>query len=351
MPMNPNDGRNWMRQDHQQTWQRDDWRLGDPYEDRGGRAFERDDRSERLMERSGHGRELDSGRFVQGDRRWGDRGYGQQGYGGYGQGYGYYYGQRYGQQGYGGYGGSSERGRWYGRGEGIGGHRGKGPRNFTRTDDRICEIVCEALSDDDRIDASSIEVKVSNGEVTLTGTVHDRRSKWLAEDLVEELPGVQAVENRIRVQRGDEPVGREASIDQLNSFLRGEMSAVETYRMALEKLDRGSPARTELETCMRSHEERVALLRDQITRLGGTPATSSGPWGVLARMIEGGARVLGDKVAIAALEEGEDHGLKDYRDDVDKLDPELKTLVRSRLLPQQENTHSRMSSLKRRLSS
>jgi hypothetical protein len=121
--------------------------------------------------------------------------------------------------------------------------------------------------------------------------------------------------------------------------------------MALEKLDRGSPARGELEACMRSHQERVALLREQITRLGGEPATSSGPWGVLAKIIEGGARVLGDKVAIAALEEGEDHGLKDYRDDVDKLDPELRSLVRSRLLPQQENTHSRMSSLKRRMSS
>jgi hypothetical protein len=48
------------------------------------------------------------------------------------------------------------------------------------------------------------------------------------------------------------------------SFLRGEISAVETYRMALEKLDRGNPARSELEACMRSHQERVALLRDQI---------------------------------------------------------------------------------------
>jgi hypothetical protein len=302
MPMNPNDGRNWMRQDRQPAWWRSgDQRSGDPNDDRGPAQYDQ----------GGHG------------------GYGR-GYGGYVQGHG--------------------RGEG-GGGGGIGGHRGKGPLNFTRTDERIYEIVCEALLDDDRIDASNIEVKVSNGEVTLTGTVHDRPSKRLAEDVVEDLPGVQAVENRIRVQRADESVGRDASIEQLNSFLRGEISAVETYRMALEKLDRGSPARSELEACMRSHEERVTLLQNQILRLGGTPATSSGPWGVLAKIIEGGARVLGDKVAIAALEEGEDHGLQDYRDDVDKLDPELKTLVRSRLLPQQENTHSRMSSLKRRLSS
>jgi hypothetical protein len=60
--------------------------------------------------------------------------------------------------------------------------------------------------------------------------------------------------------------------------------------------------------------------------------------------------VLGDKVAVAALEEGEDHGLKDYKDDLDKLDPEFKNLVRSRLLPAQQETHSRMSTLKRRMS-
>jgi osmotically-inducible protein OsmY len=393
MPMNPNDGRNWMRQDDQQGWRREEWHFGTPYGDRGDRAFERDDRSERLIERSGHDRDRDAGRLMQGDRRWDERdyspqdedrrnfgGYAQQSFGGYGQGYGYDYGQRYGQgrgddygQGHGGrygqqgqghygqqgqghygqqgQGVGSERGRWSGRGQGVGGHRGKGPLNFTRSDDRICEIVYDALNDHDHIDASKIHIKVTNGEVTLTGSVDDRRTKWLAEDLVEDLPGVKAVENQLRVQRRGETMGRDAGIDQLNSFLRGEISAVETYRMALEKLDRGSPARSELEACMRSHEERVALLREQIARLGGSPATSSGPWGVLAKIIEGGARVLGDKVAIAALEEGEDHGLKDYRDDVDKLDPELRSLVRSRLLPQQENTHSRMSSLKRRMSS
>jgi hypothetical protein len=133
--------------------------------------------------------------------------------------------------------------------------------------------------------------------------------------------------------------------------LRGELSAVETYRMALEKLDRSSTARDDMEMCLRSHEERVTFLRDQIRRLGGTPSTSSGPWGVFARAIEGGARVLGDRVAIAALEEGEDHGVRDYKDDMEKVDPDCRELITSRLLPAQQDTHARLSSLKRRLSS
>lgn len=141
-----------------------------------------------------------------------------------------------------------------------------------------------------------------------------------------------------------------SNIDQLNSFLRGEISAVETYRMALDKLDRDSPARAELETNMRSHQERVSILQDAIRAGGGEPSNGSGPWGVFAKVVEGGARVLGDKVAISALEEGEDHGLKDYRSDLDELEADARMLVTGRLLPLQQQTHDRMSALKHRLS-
>ena len=140
-------------------------------------------------------------------------------------------------------------------------------------------------------------------------------------------------------------------VDQLNSFLRGEISAVETYRMALEKIDRGSVARAKLETCQRSHQDRVAILRDAVTAHGGEPATSSGPWGVFAKAVEGGAKLLGEKVAIAALEEGEDHGLKDYRSDIQKCDADTRQLVTAKLLPQQEQTHRMMSNLKKQLAS
>ena len=68
---------------------------------------------------------------------------------------------------------------------------------------------------------------------------------------------------------------------------------------------------------------------------------------MFAKTVEGGARILGDKAAIAALEEGEDHGLKDYKADVDDLAPEQRMLVTGRLLPLQEQTHRRMSALKK----
>jgi hypothetical protein len=87
----------------------------------------------------------------------------------------------------------------YGREGQRGIHRGKGPRNYRRTDDRIQEDINDRLTDDPRVDASEVNVKVENGEVTLTGTVDDRKAKRRAEDIAESVPGVTHVENLLRV--------------------------------------------------------------------------------------------------------------------------------------------------------
>jgi len=80
-------------------------------------------------------------------------------------------------------------------------YRGKGPKNYKRSDDRIQEDVNDRLADDPHIDASDIEVAVSNGgEVILSGTVSSRMAKRHAEDLAERVSGVTNVENRIRIQ-------------------------------------------------------------------------------------------------------------------------------------------------------
>ncbi len=137
-------------------------------------------------------------------------------------------------------------------------------------------------------------------------------------------------------------------VNQLNSFLRGEISAVETYRQALNKVD-DMRAKTELEQCHMSHQRRVDLLKARIVQLGGEPAQSSGPWGAFAKAAEGTATVFGEKAAIDVLEEGEDHGLKDYQTGLPDLDPGSRALVERELLPAQEQTHRMVSSLKHTL--
>ena len=136
------------------------------------------------------------------------------------------------------------------------------------------------------------------------------------------------------------------NVEQLNSFLRGERSAVEAYETALEKIE-DSPVRAQLQSCLESHQKRVEALIAHISALGGVASATSGPWGTLTNAIEMAAATFSEKAAIAALESGEDHGLADYKRDLPSLSTDLRGLVFSELLPAQEFTHARMSELKR----
>jgi hypothetical protein len=110
--------------------------------------------------------------------------------------------------------GFTGEGRWSGQGRferdyGRGGaFAGRGPRNYQRSDERIREDVNECLTADPRIDASDIDVRVQNCEVTLSGTVDDRRTRRLAEEIIEDLPGVRDVKNELRVHQGQGWGGR-----------------------------------------------------------------------------------------------------------------------------------------------
>lgn len=90
-----------------------------------------------------------------------------------------------------------ELGGW--RERGVGEFRGRGPRGYWRSDDRIKEDVCQRLTDDPYIDATDIEVTVKDREVQLSGTVQSRSEKRHAEDIIEHIAGVGDVINGLRV--------------------------------------------------------------------------------------------------------------------------------------------------------
>lgn len=81
-------------------------------------------------------------------------------------------------------------------------HVGKGPKNYTRTDQRVYEDVCERLTEHGDVDASDIEVQVKEHEVTLSGTVSSKREKRLAEDIAASVKGVHDVHNRLKIKEG-----------------------------------------------------------------------------------------------------------------------------------------------------
>ncbi|HLM55777.1 MAG TPA: BON domain-containing protein, partial [Pyrinomonadaceae bacterium] len=80
-------------------------------------------------------------------------------------------------------------------------HRGRGPKNYRRSDERIREDINDRLTEHDWLDASDIEVSVTAGEVTLSGAVESRHAKRLAEDIAESVVGVTNVQNNLRVRR------------------------------------------------------------------------------------------------------------------------------------------------------
>ena len=87
-----------------------------------------------------------------------------------------------------------------GRGRGTGKFRGRGPKNYRRSDERIREEINDRMTENEWLDASDVEVVVLGGEVTLSGTVDSRYAKRLAEDIADSVSGVGNVQNNLRVR-------------------------------------------------------------------------------------------------------------------------------------------------------
>ena len=123
--------------------------------------------------------------------------------------------------------------------------------------------------------------------------------------------------------------------DTINSLLRGEISATETYNQALEKFA-GQTEEAELRRLRDAHRETANTLRQHVHAHGDQPATGSGLWGTWATFVEGTAKVFGKTAALKALKEGEDHGVKQYQSALEDKDlaADCKALIRTKFLPQ-----------------
>jgi rubrerythrin len=138
-------------------------------------------------------------------------------------------------------------------------------------------------------------------------------------------------------------------IDVCNSLLRGELSAIETYNQALEKFDT-EVERSSLQAIRRDHEASAASLREHIRDMGATPSTESGAWGTFAQAVEGTAKMLGESPALAALQQGEEHGIDEYEEALRNPDvmEEIKGVIRQQLLPRLSEHVAALDRLKAR---
>ena len=160
-----------------------------------------------------YGRQMGRGAYEYGTSGYsqGRQGYGRDpdqnlGQSGYGQ-------PGLGQGGYGQYGSRQDDQRGYGQpyGEvgtrGQGQFRGRGPKGYSRSDERMTEDLNERLTDDALLDASEISVEVKDGVATLQGTVDSRWMKHRAEDIADACSGIRDVRNEIRVSGSQRSAG------------------------------------------------------------------------------------------------------------------------------------------------
>lgn len=79
-------------------------------------------------------------------------------------------------------------------------HRGHGPRDWRKSDERLREEVCEALAADAWLDARDLNVGVDEGEVVLSGVAPCFEARERAEDIASRVVGVRAVHNFVGIK-------------------------------------------------------------------------------------------------------------------------------------------------------
>ena len=89
-------------------------------------------------------------------------------------------------------------------------HRGRGPRGYMRSPERIREDLCDRLTENPFVDASDIEVMVTGSEVVLTGSVDSDIAFRQVQEIAGEVIGVSRVDNRLIVlgRGGTHPTAR-----------------------------------------------------------------------------------------------------------------------------------------------
>jgi bacterioferritin (cytochrome b1) len=132
--------------------------------------------------------------------------------------------------------------------------------------------------------------------------------------------------------------GSEEFVSELNSILRGEIAAAETYAMAIEKMieEGREPAHIALMRALRQeHVQAAQSIRGRIAAIGGIADENSGAWGAWAKFAIGTAQIFGDSAVVRTLKDGEAHGLKDLEEAAKSVDTESAAMIETELAPAQ----------------
>ncbi|MBC97013.1 MAG: hypothetical protein CME63_04650 [Halobacteriovoraceae bacterium] len=139
--------------------------------------------------------------------------------------------------------------------------------------------------------------------------------------------------------------------DKIKEIIKGERAAVETYGQVFEKYGADSQI-DKLRYFSKDHKEAVMELNNIARQNNIEIPESSGAWGSWSKLVTGTAKMLGEKSALKALKEGEEHGLKEYEDllSSSSVPTQLKTMVQDKFIPMQRKHIQDIDSLMSRVS-
>lgn len=135
----------------------------------------------------------------------------------------------------------------------------------------------------------------------------------------------------------------------LNSLLRSEISATESYSQTIPRVARRASDVEVLRAIAQEHSTAVKTIRSEIERHGGKPEETSGVWPALTKTVDGPASVFGDAVALQTLKDGEERGLEDYRDALQRVSQTTGEFIARSLIPAQEQHIRRLDEIIARL--
>lgn len=126
---------------------------------------------------------------------------------------------------------------------------------------------------------------------------------------------------------------------QMDDLIRGELAAVKTYDTVLADMKAGAE-KTRLQGIREDHQSNVTRLSKYVS---GKPSLledteSAGAWGGFATAWTKGAKLMGNEAALKALQMGEEHGIREYKEALedDSISKDLKAQIKSDMLPKQE---------------
>lgn len=132
-------------------------------------------------------------------------------------------------------------------------------------------------------------------------------------------------------------------IEKLNRYLQVEVAACETYKQAAERAH-DDVVREQLLSCEASHRRRAHMLRTCIEDMGARPIAGQGVWNSFASLLA--QELFDDRDAVQKLEVEEELGLKEYNEEIDGGDPQVRELFEQTLIPEQATTHDALSILR-----